>query len=216
MNIIYLGLFFVLTILITIPIKYRFGRGKFHIVILAGTHGNEPAPSEYLMNYIPHLVEIPDSYRFTIIPKVNPIGLLMGARLSPTGDINRSWSGVNPITLYLKKILSDADLVIDFHEGWGFSNCQSGTLGQTIYSSFGLTKDISQTLSTLNNHLNQSCLKWKYITRVPYFEGSLDEYCRISNIPYILVELAGQNDVVSREVRYEQMQIILHGLAGLQ
>ena len=61
------------------------------ILIVAGTHGNEPAASTYFTNLIKSKY-IPESGKMIIIPRVNNCALKINMRSVPLiGDINRKY-----------------------------------------------------------------------------------------------------------------------------
>ena len=199
------------------PDIYYFGPPNAPLVtILAGTHGSEPAPAIYLNDYIENMVDPPTGYRFAIVPIVNKRAFEKGVRhLSSQPDINRTWPDNYSINEFLRPLIEVSSLVVDFHEAAGFSSCQPTTLGQTLYSN---TDKLYPLLDATAEKINQQalgCMAWSRIDTLPPLNGTLDNFCRDINKPYILVELTGQKDTVPLEIRMEEMQILLNELLGL-
>jgi len=128
------------------------------IVVIAGTHGNEPAGSLLLADWLarigtplleawtrPH-VEI------ILVPALNPCGLNQDTRTHPvTGaDLNRHYRDVRRKKTNQNKKIPVAtravyDLlreqpdpgrttwVVDLHEGWGWAEEGKGSLGSALY-----------------------------------------------------------------------------------
>jgi predicted deacylase len=201
------------------PEIFLFGKNGPLITIIAGTHGDEQAPSLYFKDYIKQIVELPPGYRFAIVPVVNQDAFNADVRhtiLQP--DINRSWPDKDKINKYLLPLINKSDLVLDFHEAWKLSACQSNTLGQTLYTNTKkLYPLLDKTIKNINTKMdfNQTCMMWSRIVKLPEVIGSLDGYCDSINKPYILIEMTG-HDKVPLETRFEQMQILLNELVGLQ
>lgn len=196
----------------TLPKIYRYKTADSpKIVILSGSHGNESGPGLYLNN-VNTTNWLPGDYY--IIPFVNIDAALLNIR-SIKDDINRSWPSGTNINRYLAPIIKNADLVIDFHEAWGFHECQSESLGQTLYTNIPelLGDFLKNTALQLNNFTaDQLCTKWTLIDKLPPLKGTLDEFCNNNEIPYILVEIAGQNDIQTLETRAAITSFILYKL----
>ena len=183
------------------------------VTILAGTHGNEPAPSLFLEQIVRNRDAFPRDSQFVIVPHVNPWACRFGVR-SLWSDINRSWPSGHRINRRLQSLIDRSDLVIDFHEAWGFNTCQPQSLGQTIYSNH-TSRRVTRAVDALNQHYS-GCMQWRELDTLPHEDGTLDNYCTARRIPYVLVELAGQRDIVPRETRYAEMQILLRELADIR
>lgn len=198
-----------------LPEVYYFGNPEGPLVtVLAGSHGNEPAPATFLRDYIQHIVDVPTGLYFAIIPVVDERAFAARKR-SVGADINRMWFSKNKITDYLRPIIDRSALVVDFHEGWGFGACEN-SLGQTLFTTDPkLHTLLDATVQKLNLQA-RDCMTWKRVDKLPHIAGTLDTYCTSLGIPYILAELAGQNDVVPMGIRLEETQIILAELLGLK
>lgn len=194
------------------------------ILFLAGTHGNEPAGAialERLMKskYFERMSrECNISIR--VIPRVNPFGLRYGTRwtlniLHP--DINRNYithdnveMGNEPTSSRVANLTRDYDLVIDFHEGWGFHVIDKSSLGSTLSP----TRNISNLSESIVQKLNENIFdKSKIFTNLPQntgtIPGTLSQIRTTLNKDYILVETSGQNDIQPLEIRILQVYSII-------
>jgi predicted deacylase len=185
-----------------------------YVTILGGTHGNEPAGSDYLMDLIRKL----ESEKMTInrgtlviIPNVNRCGLALGIRSMPSLlpiDINRSYGSdgqIDPIKKYIHHI-NRSDLVVDLHEGHDYAVRNSQSVGSGIYSHSN-----DQMIFRLLDRVNRD-IEWdkKFITKyLKPIKGTLKEYCRNMDKRYILVETTGQNNIQPIKLRVKQMKTIV-------
>lgn len=195
----------------TLPtiVRYKFASSPI-VVILAGSHGNEYGPSVALQSISPG-GWIPADYY--IVPYVNIDAATTKTRSAPgQKDINRLWPGGTNINRYLLPLISNADLIVDFHEAWGFHICQSQSLGQTIYTNAtSLYGKLEKIISNLNR-TNSDCSRWTLLNKLPPLNGTLDQLCNSAKIPYILVEMAGQSNVVPLCERVSTTKYILQQL----
>lgn len=101
------------------------------VVIIGGTHGNEPIGNISIKNLIKKLNDKTiklNKGKLILIPSVNYCALKLGIRFIPgIGDMNRkypkniSYNNIGcPITDKVLDLIKDADFILDFHEGWGF------------------------------------------------------------------------------------------------
>ncbi len=114
------------------------------ILMLAGTHGNEPAgyhSLNKLKDELDNKIKIIKRGKLIIIPAVNYYALKLGIRYIPIfGDINRKYpKNINDnkksdsnIINQIVKLTNDADFVLDFHEGWGYNRLNKKSMGSTI------------------------------------------------------------------------------------
>lgn len=194
--------------------------------ILAGMHGNEPAACYELNKLI-------TSRWFSrvkrgcvrIIPVANPNGLRWNTRNNFLLDMNRQFSEDGPLTRDALSILyffKPCDVIIDFHEGWGFHQISPESLGSTIMPNL----PGAQTLSTrLVQDLNQSTMMQDIIatnakkawvslepTRSCEIPTTLSCYCQSLDKNHILVETTGQNNIQPLEIRQAQVRILIASL----
>lgn len=196
------------------------------ITILAGTHGNESGPSFWLRDRIVSNPIHFDGYNMAIVPFVNPSAIALNRR-SVVKDINRSWPNKHKINNYLLPWIHESSIIIDIHEGWGYNaagfigsgkpECakhqrRTQSLGHSIYTnSPALYPTIDKAILALNRLTDKPCKKWVRLNHVPNFGkegGTLDQYADIRGTPYILIELAGQNNKEPLKVRYKYLDTI--------
>lgn len=188
------------------------------VTVIAGVHGNEPAPARYLEELAHRLrdEDLPPGVRFALVPRANPAALLLGVR--DTGvDMNRVWGTNRMNHSVLQRLVDRSRLVIDMHEAWGFERADPGSLGQTAYASDArLVSLVDQTVAALNERLEPRH-HWQRLARLPELDGtSLDMYCADKKVPYILLEFAGQHDIMPVEVRRAECALALQSLLGLR
>jgi predicted deacylase len=199
-----------------IPRVNVYGAGPYVILILAGTHGNEPGPSVCLMDWTPSETSWynPLDYTVYVVPAVNSVAIKYNRRAIFT-DINRSWpksfntSAKHPINKFLIPYIKSANMIIDFHEAWGKHKCQNNTLGQTIYSH---NIDARHIVNCLNQHEMDKCSEWSHINKLPYTGGALDELCLRENKNYFLIEIAGQDNIQTIAKRINTTRLVLESI----
>lgn len=238
-----LGIFLVITALITFVVLnanadikiFRYGdqvtghtsdtSQKSKLVIIAGVHGNEPAGTYTLLNMIKEgyfdKPNITQKYKqIVVIPAVNEWGLKNSTRYTANPilpDINRSFSengASGKIPNQLVKEIKDADLVLDFHEGWGYYREGLGSIGSSISPS-SLVKDksiVKKIQDNLNKNIKDPIKKFSIINKNPSDESDkmLSAYAEAKKIPYILIETTGQNDIQPINVREGQIKTIIN------
>jgi predicted deacylase len=152
----------------------------------------------------------------TIIPAVNTCGIWYGTRNNPVGDfdINRNYhSAAQNETLVLvplinklvMKIVDTADLVVDLHEGWGYTQIDENSIGSGIYTQG--KKDVSMLKDILINDINTDIhdnVKKFSTHNLEDIPGGLREYCNKHNIGYMLIETSGQKDIQPLSLRVAQ------------
>jgi hypothetical protein len=198
------------------------------VLIVAGTHGNEPAASYYFSRLIKDKIKI-NRGKFIIIPRVNDCALKLGLRSTPLiGDINRKYSyeltktnRINGETNRINKQIMDIiklnriDFVLDFHEGYDFHNYNSNSLGSTItYTNdkTGKAKKIGKKIiDKLNNTITDDKKKFTLLDyNYKPIEGTLLEYLSRLNISGILIETSGQNNIQPLDIRIKQIELIFN------
>jgi hypothetical protein len=151
------------------------------ILMIAGTHGNEPAGYFSLKNLKKKLDEKKIKLRngkIILVPSVNACGIKLGIRSIPlVGDINRKYpQNTNydiknlekeyPINAEIIKLIKKSDFVIDFHEGWGFQRQNKYSMGSTVSpSDTKVSHDISYViLKKLNENIKNNDNKFTLLT----------------------------------------------------
>ncbi len=207
------------------------------MVAVAGSHGNEPGGTNGLYKLIHELKEGTARVKtgtLIILPELNRCGLKLGIRYLPqellafnvsVSDLNRNYAnklgeeGKCTISKEVETILKKADYVYDGHEGYDFTKLVPESMGSGIYPS--QEKKAQTIASHLTESINQSPLLHdkedykKFITRDNWslIDGSLRKYCQNRNIPYILVETTGQNDIQPLDVRGNQHHYLCKKMA---
>jgi predicted deacylase len=188
------------------------------VCLVAGTHGNEPAGTHALSMMIAQGMMQPSAGHLRVIPIVNAWGINHNYRYKSYlgGDLNRQYdlNGANDwISKQVLALTTGADLVVDFHEGWGYHQCQPSSVGSSLSpSTFAPAHTLAAAcVAAINTQLglagcktfmvlqNESC-------KIPTTLGC---YMQKNNRAYILVETTGQNDIQPLAVRMQEVQIIV-------
>ena len=184
------------------------------ILMIGGTHGNEPAGSVAL-NQLIGQVKVKRG-RLIIVPCANKLGLLLNTRWLPHRiwyrDLNRNYPRISgeiplePISQKISQLALQADFILDLHEGWGYHRIQPDSMGSGIYP--GDTKLSLEVATKLANHLNKN-INADYKKFVVGYNNhpelnSLRSFCVLHNRNYILVETTGQNNIQPLDVRVPQ------------
>ena len=182
-------------------------------LVVAGQHGNEPAPSDVLSRS----QLAPD---VCAVPRAAPAALAAGTRTGGgVGDLNRGWPAKSSLHRRIRPWVDGAALVVDLHEAWGGHSCDGRSLGQTIWTNDPeLYPMIDQLIKDLNAEFASTggCMTWSRKLELPKQSGTLDDYCTGRGIPCILVECAGQADVVPLATRHAEIEMILAALGLTQ
>lgn len=209
--------------------------GDKTILIVGGTHGNEPAGYLAIKSFMNDLTENKiklKSCKLILIPQVNYCGLRLGLRFIPEiGDLNRKYPSTSDgrsSNNIIKKIMEQvkiSDFVLDFHEGWGFNRLNGDSMGSTItptntQKSFDVARDL---FSNINKNLSDKKRFRILTTKTDLVKsnpdlygaetdipGSLRFYCNILNKDYILIETTGQNNIQPIDVRVKQNLFIIN------
>lgn len=209
------------------------------ILIVAGTHGNEPAASYYFTNLVNSTFK-PNRGKMIIIPRVNDCALKINMRSIPLiGDINRKYyidnkvngetnkiNEVNGETNRINKQIIDIinsnniDFVLDFHEGYDYHKINVKSFGSTISYTFdktGKAKDYGEIIvKKLNETINDE--KKRFTLLDPNYKpikGTLLEFLSELKISGILIETSGQNNIQPLQKRLEQIDLIFNTIIYL-
>jgi hypothetical protein len=207
------------------------------ILLIGGTHGNEPAGSDAIKELQEGLNNKNINLKrgkLILIPEVNHCALRLGLRYIPfLGDMNRKYpcsnneKCSNNIINKIIHLSSNADFIIDFHEGWGFNRIEKKSMGSTITPTD--TKESLEKAQHILNKLNDTIeikhKKFLILTNnIPLNEensntydynesidikGSLKYFMNMHKKNYILVETTGQNDIQPLHIRTNQNKIII-------
>lgn len=196
------------------------GNKLFKLALIGGVHGNEPAGaiglSKLISNgYFDKIVKSMPIY-ISIIPRANPCGLITNRRNQPdytNPDINRNFntdSGVGVIAQKIVKEFSDADLIIDIHEGWSWHKIDKNSVGSTaIPTQTPLSIAIADKIVTnINKTISDDNKQFTLLHREPCdINATLRCLMGKKNKNYILIEISGQNNIQSMDVRTNQLNI---------
>lgn len=193
-------------------------RPKKTLLLIAGTHGNEISGSVYFEKNLKYYKDYVYEYNLTIIPKVNDWGIRNRIRYLPKfpvlTDINRIYytdKDHDFVKGYIKYI-NNANLVVDFHDAWGFQSVDD-SVGSGLYPNFvGDSEYYSKRMvNNLNKNIDAQYMKF-VSKQLDDVYGTLHNYCKHNKIPYILVETSGQNDVLPLETRLLQIDVLVNTL----
>ena len=190
---------------------YNFGKktpNSLNILIVGGTHGNEPSSSLSLYRLINYLKDkrINNSY-ISIIPMINKTGFYTNNRYSnhflKNYDINRNYPNKFFINTILSKIVSKYDIIIDHHEGYKYHASDKGSIGSTLSPVNFNRKLLEKILNNLNNHIPDKRKKFVFNTRLKYPIGSLRNFIleKFPKKKYLLIETTG---ITNRDALYER------------
>jgi hypothetical protein len=189
------------------------------VCFLAGVHGNEYAGPYTLESMIQAGFPKIKKGRVRIIPRANPWGLQRGSRyqlnvLYP--DINRNFTdegGSDATSRALVELIKDADLVVDFHEGWGFHQISPESVGSTLSpTSIEPAPSLAQAATDRINSIIPPGKKQFQVLPDIYCDipGTLSCYMQHQKKAYILVETTGQNNVQPLPTRVIQVQTVVY------
>lgn len=181
------------------------------ILLIGGTHGNEPV-GVYVLNSLENLLKnkpyLPKRGEITIIKNLNKCGYFLKNRyynsVGKKYDINRLYGTDFVVNKQVESIVKNADVIIDIHEGWGYIGDKLNSIGSSISYTKGINRrHVQKVVDLLNLKINEDNKKFE-IGSFKTKRHSLREYCSKINKPYILFETTGQNNIQSLNVRLNQ------------
>jgi hypothetical protein len=190
------------------------------ICVIGGVHGNEPAGAAGLTDIINsyNLLGMIKRGTLRIIPRANPWGLARNVRYQENPkwpDINRNFKGsygLEPTSQEILRLFGDADLIVDFHEGWGYHRKNSDSVGSTISPT--ATPAAQQLAANMVNNINKTISdnepekKFMVLPKLSCdIPGALSCYMQLRNRNYVLIETTGQNDIQPLDLRTSQVKI---------
>jgi len=194
--------------------------------MVGSVHGNEPAGSYTLAQMISNTEFHPQRGKIIVIRQANPCGLMKNTRENPltSNDINRQFTengGSDESSIRIVETLQPCDVILDFHEGWGFHLETKASLNPFSQISVGSTltpsdhdfwKGLAPAITdTINREIADPSKKfsviWNASCKIP---SSLNCYAALNNRTYMLIETSGQNDIQPIEVRAHQDRIIIN------
>ena len=202
---------------------YEFNSSKPgpNILLIGGTHGDEPASFSSLLIFKNLLKnnKIKINYgKISIIYNVNNCGYYFNNRyysvIGKKIDLNRKYNTGFPINKNIQKIIKNKDIIVDFHEGWGYLSENNGSIGSSITINNYPIKIIKNLVKKLNKNIADTNKKWKLNTDYRLIKNSLRDYCK--NKSYILVETSGKNNIQPLYIRVNQNLKIISQILNKQ
>ncbi len=208
------------------PTVYTFPGNGPKILIIGGTHGDEPGPSHELERLVKD-GSLKNS-NVTCIPTLNRSGKLFNFRLNHFfQDVNRNYGYSDKIfngllmrqNKIVESLVKNSDLVIDFHEANYFHSKVPTSLGNTITPGKGTISKIFADLSTLhvNSVVSNPEAKYKVLdSKQMDKKGTLRSFADRLEVPYILVEVCRGSryfkPLQSMHERNQQTRTIVKGI----
>jgi len=176
-------------------------------LIIAGVHGNEPSGPKALMHMI-HRGDIHVSNgRLIIIPYANWCGWLIGKRSVPSKGVNKDLNRhfiAGKLTGLTKQILvyvKQADYVLDLHES---KHYYKDRLGDEFYNGRTLWSNKHRLINEkVKIAINETIYSGPpFILDIgiakPFYNGMLQDYCLVHQIPYLLMETCKMDSLEER------------------
>ncbi len=184
----------------------------YKICLIAGVHGNEPAGVVALYKLVQSNYFNGKNAFIRVIPCVNEFGYKYNTRwcfdiFNP--DINRAFGkNRNMISKNLAALINefDFDIIIDFHEGWGYHLINNESIGSTISPNSGMISIAEKMAERVNKTIKKKEKKFVVIKDSECdIDNALACMCAKENKNYILVETTGQNDIQDMNTRCNQI-----------
>jgi predicted deacylase len=206
--------------------------------IIAGVHGNEPAASKLLTRLLEskslHLdsnnsLLRPIRGKIIVIPRANHCGLENNTRNHPKKifnlfnmgyDLNRQFNehgGANGKSNKIIEILKGCDLILDFHEGWGWNiTTRNGwgpvSIGSTVFGTSNILaeKVANRATAELNASISDPDKKFVQLfnesCKIP---TSLSCHYEKQGRAHVVIETTGQNDIQPLALRQQQVKKVI-------
>ena len=198
------------------------GNPGINILLLGGVHGDEESGIVALKEIRKEFERNERTLltgKIYIIPTANKCGYNEFSRYVPglpNSDINRNFPHKKgsddckgPLSQIILAYANDSDLVMDFHEGYDFYNKGGvNSIGSTLTT---VGCDVSNRITNyivdeLNKDITENYKKFGIISSDPKspqyqsgfeIKGTLDYYCFINDINYILTEITGKKNEIT-------------------
>tara|TARA_B100000925_G_scaffold283807_1_gene258073 strand:+ start:1297 stop:1971 length:675 start_codon:yes stop_codon:yes gene_type:complete len=191
-------------------IEFSSNKPGNNILIIGGTHGNEPA-GVHALNRLENFIKlVPNkikSGKLTIIKNMNKCGYFLDTRnysnIGKKLDLNRLYGKNFIVNKQVENVIDNQDIILDLHEGWGYIK-KDKSIGSSITFSENIDSSVkSKILNILNSDIDIDYKKFIESKKdiIPY---SLRDYANRKNKKYILLETTGQNNVQPLELRIRQ------------
>jgi Succinylglutamate desuccinylase / Aspartoacylase family len=196
--------------------------------IIAGVHGNEPAGSITLMKMLKNNLLKPKRGKIIIIPRANQCGLDQNTRghplekqsfLNSRHDLNRQFTehgGSTEKSNQIVNALGNCDLILDFHEGWGWyiqtkDKWGPTSLGSTLFGTSHplATKVAANAVKALNEEIDPSKKFVQLHNESCEIPSTLSCHFEKKNRAHVVIETTGQNDIQPLAVREHQVKKVI-------
>ncbi len=191
------------------------------VCLITGVHGNEPAGNSLFKelmrtDYFENVAETKGIF-IRVLPNVNEFGLDFGLRRQNNifhPDINRTFEeeGLETVSKDVIRLTKNMDLVIDFHEGWGYHLLNKKSIGSTLTVTDNVKELATIVLNELNQTIHEEHKKFVILDRMCSIKNALSCYLNNMGKKYILVETTGQDDIQPLAVRKFQIKVILDAI----
>lgn len=153
---------------------YKFTAGDTpKVLIVGGTHGNEQAGSEAMIELVRQLKAGELKLKkgtLTVLPTANPCGKELGIRFQPhqmmifqSIDLNRAYpktpeeEGSCVVSRQIADLVLKNDFVIDLHEGYTFNHIDGNSMGSCVFP--GNSKLAEKIAKQAVDELNQTIVE---------------------------------------------------------
>ena len=207
------------------------------IVVVAGTHGNEPAGAMLVTRWLVRFGHVLGSWlrpgvELVFVPALNPCGLQDGVREAPGEiDLNRQYglsaARAGRRVQAVRALIEQGPRrtwVIDLHEGWGWAaEPGSRSMGSALYFGGGIEEGddthirLDALLAVVNKYHQAANHGFPFLLRPDPPQGprgTLGEWVAglQNGTGYLLLETTGQNNIQPLARRMAQVHTILRGL----
>jgi len=143
-----------------------------------------------------------------VADRVNPCGYYFNNRYynSVVGniDINRLYGKNFPINNKIEKLVKLNDIILDFHEGWGYIRQNTKSVGSSITCSKIPIKYQNDIIKKINSSITEDYKLWNINTQKSEIMHSLRDFAIDNKKAYMLIETSGQNNIQPLDVRVSQ------------
>jgi predicted deacylase len=183
--------------------EFNYNQNFKRVLFVCGTHGDEPSGVWALQDFPFSKYEDVN----IVVCQMNPCGVIKNTRTHPTLDLdlNRTYDKDILQNKIVKKLVTESDVIVDFHEGWDYHIINKDSIGSSLQTnSLGeicefIIKKLNKTIQPKNKHF--------ILSDTPVIKGSLREYCDNKQKPYILVETTR---IESEKERIRKCKIVIN------
>ena len=96
------------------------------------------------------------------------------------------------------------DIILDFHEGWGYIRQNNKSVGSSITCSKIPIKYQNDIIKKINSSITEDYKLWSINTQKTEIMHSLRDYAIDNKKAYMLIETSGQNNIQPLDIRVSQ------------